>query len=472
MSFVQPEFFWLMVVVFGLYYASATRLWQNAVLLFASMIFYGWIHPWWLILLYASATLDFSMGRLMARSPRYKKLWLTFSLCGNIGLLLYFKYFNFFIENTIAALQSTGIETNLHTLHILLPAGISFYTFQTMSYTLDIYRGELKPRKNFLNYVVFISFFPQLVAGPVERAARLLPQLEAPRIFKLENLRAGFGLAMYGAFKKMVIADTIAPYVDKIFLLDEPSGPLIWAATTGFILQIYADFSGYTDIARGTARILGIDLMRNFDEPYMAASTPEFWQRWHMSLSSWIRDYLLAPLLGDMNVISRVRFLFAVTVTMVIMGAWHGAGWNYILFGVFHSVAITFYIVAQRSMPDSIRNMPFGRPLAVIFHMAVISEIGALMFREPSLPRLISHLTTNPIAATNDEWRGTIGILGLVGVLAIPFVIEHFARRMVIPKLEGSIWYLPVQSAVWSAFALAMFVFYRISAYDFIYFQF
>ena len=257
MNFVQIEFLWFMILVFVLYWAIPRRGWQNIVLVIASAVFYGWIHPWWLLLLYASAVLDYTMGRLMVRAPQYKRWWLSFSMMGNIGMLLYFKYFNFFIDNVAIALESVGLGANLHTLNILLPAGISFYTFQTMSYTLDIYRGELQPRKRFLTYLVFVSFFPQLVAGPVERASRLLPQLEAKRIFKLEDLRSGFGLAMWGGFKKMVIADTIAPYVDKIFLLEDPSGPMIWAATAGFSLQIYTDFSGYTDIARGTARMLG-----------------------------------------------------------------------------------------------------------------------------------------------------------------------------------------------------------------------
>jgi D-alanyl-lipoteichoic acid acyltransferase DltB (MBOAT superfamily) len=471
-NFVQTEFLWLMTTVYVLYWVRPTRLWQNTVLIVSSCVFYGWVHEWWLILLFASSVLDFSMGQLMVRSARYKKLWLAISLSGNIGMLLYFKYCNFFIENTIFALQSIGVTTNLSTLNIILPAGISFYTFQTMSYTLDIYRGELKPRTNFLDYCVFISFFPQLVAGPVERAARLLPQVEVARKWSVADLRWGFGLAIYGAFKKMVIADTIAPYVDKVYLLNEPSGPMIWAATFGFVVQIYADFSGYTDIARGCARMLGIDLMKNFDEPYMAATTPEFWQRWHMSLSSWIRDYLLAPLLGDVDEVTGSRFIIAVTITMVIMGAWHGAGWNYILFGIFHSVGILFYIVAQRRMPDWVRDIPYGRPMAVIFHMSFFGGIGGMMFREPSTARLISHLTTNPFVATADEWRVVAGIAGIVGVLASPLVIEHWSRRTIIPWLEDSDWKLPAETTMWGVMVVLMFVFHRVSAYDFIYFQF
>ena len=478
MNFVQTEFLWLMATVYLVYWAgnlfagNRLRLWQNLVLLVASIVFYGYIHQWWLILLFGSAVLDFTMGQLMVRSPRWKKQWLALSLYGNIGMLLYFKYFNFFIENTITALTSLGVTTNLTTLNILLPAGISFYTFQTMSYTLDIYRGELRPRTNFLDYCVFISFFPQLVAGPVERAARLLPQVEVARRWRVADLRSGFGLALYGGFKKMVIADTIAPYVDKVYLLNDPSGPMIWSATAGFVVQIYSDFSGYTDIARGCARMLGIDLMKNFDEPYMAATTPEFWQRWHMSLSSWIRDYLMAPLMGDNDELTRTRFIVAVTITMIIMGAWHGAGWNYILFGVFHSAGIVFYIVAQRTLPEWVQNIRGGRPLAVIFHMCFFGGIGGMMFREPSFNRLVTHLTTHPLVGTPDEWRVVWGLLGLTLVASSPLIVEHWSRRTVIPWLEKSVWKLPVQTTLWASMIVMMFVFKRVSAYDFIYFQF
>ncbi len=369
-------------------------------------------------------------------------------------------------------MQSVGVQPNLHTLEILLPAGISFYTFQTMSYTLDIYRGELKSRKNFLDYLVFISFFPQLVAGPVERASRLLPQFEVRRQFELQWLRSGFALVIWGAFKKMVIADTIAPYVDKVFLLEDPSFPMVWAAAAGFSIQIYADFSGYTDVARGTARMLGIDLVRNFNEPHLATTTQEFWQRWHMSLSTWIRDYVAAPLMGDGERVTRARLIVSITITFIIMGAWHGAGWNFILFGLFQAAAIFFYMIVPPWIPKRVRAVPRARSLAAAFHIFAVGVTGALIFRETSVRRLFGYLTENPFAATPDEWRVTIGMLGITVVLSLPFVIEHYARRLVIPRLEPTVWYLPVQSTLWSVFAVFMFVFYRVTALDFIYFQF
>jgi D-alanyl-lipoteichoic acid acyltransferase DltB (MBOAT superfamily) len=387
-------------------------------------------------------------------------------------MLLYFKYFGFFVDNVVAAFARIGFDIHLGTLEILLPAGISFYTFQTMSYTIDVYRGELRPRTSLLDYVAFVSFFPQLVAGPIERASSLLPQLEVARRFSWENLRSGFGLALWGAFKKLVIADTLAPYIDKVFVHHDPVGPLVWAASTGFMIQLYADFSGYTDLARGISRMLGVHLVKNFDEPYLATTTPEFWQRWHMSLSAWIRDYLLTPLLGDSANVTPLRFACAVTVTMVIMGAWHGAGWNYVAFGLFHAGCILGYVAAVRALPAWAASIPYGRVLARLFHVFVIGEIGSLLFRSPSLARFYAHVSRIPYWASDDEWRAAAAILTLTGALSLPFLVEHVARRQVMPRLEGSPWRLPVQTTVWSVFVLAIGISYRSTGYDFIYFQF
>lgn len=472
MSFVQWEFLFLFLGAFALHWVVPTRRWQNGVLLVASFLFYGWVHPWWVLLLLFSAVLDFSMGQLMVRAPARKAWWLACSVAGNLAALAYFKYFNFFIEETISVLTAAGVSTNLHTLNIILPAGISFYTFQTMSYTLDVYRGELKPRTSFIDYLVFVSFFPQLIAGPIERAAHLLPQLEAPRIFRLEAARSGLNLAIWGAFKKVVLADTMAPYVDKVFALEDPAGPLVWAAVAGFMLQLYCDFSGYTDIARGAARMLGVDLVRNFDEPYLAATTPELWQRWHMSLSFWIRDYLLTPLLGSADIISVRRFVAAITATMVIMGIWHGAGWNFVLFGIYHAFWILFYVAAVRWMPGPLRRMPGGRMLAIAFHSVAVLMVGGLLFRVHSVERIWRYLAQNPFEATPDEWKVVVVMVGVLWALQTPLVLEHYARRYVLPRLSKSEWYLPAQTAAWAVYAVLMFVFYRSASNDFIYFQF
>ena len=351
MNFIQLEFLWFMAVVFTVYWAVGDRRWQNGLLLVASAVFYGWVHPWFLALLYFSAVLDFFMGQRIAADPANKKWYLATSLAGNLGVLGFFKYTNFFIENFVAAGQALGVTLHWSTLAIILSVGVSFYTFQTMSYTIDVYRGELKPRTNFLDYAVYVTFFPQLVAGPIERADRLLPQVERDRRFDADRIVEGVSLALWGGFKKVCVADTIAPYVDKIFVLEDPSGPLIWAGAIGFTLQVYADFSGYTDLARGTARMLGFELVENFRSPYLSATTPEFWQRWHISLSFWIRDYVMVPLLGTGAQVGLGRFIFAIFTTFVLIGFWHGANWNFILFGVFHGFWMTVYTLLNRVLP-------------------------------------------------------------------------------------------------------------------------
>ncbi len=483
MNFVQKEFLLFMAVVFAVYWGlpaqvtiagrtlSKTKL-QNLFLFGASSFFYSFVHPWFLGLLYYASILDYFAGLAMARWPERRQLIVALSICNNLGLLAYFKYFDFFIENVAAALQALGVNAELHTLGILLPLGISFYTFQTMSYTIDIYRGELKPRTDLLDYMVYVMLFPQLVAGPIMRAVDLLPQVERSRTFSWDQTRSGFGLAMWGAFKKVVIADTIAPYVDKVFVHVDPSGPLIWAGAFGFMIQIFADFSGYTDIARGTGRLLGFHLSENFKSPYLAASTPEFWQRWHISLSFWIRDYLMVPLLGSGSRLTLFRFIWATIATFTIIGFWHGAQWNFILFGFFHGVWMTIYTLINRVLPDSVRNLPFGRPVAIVFHWFAVSLPGSLLFRETHLERLTEHFSKNPFSGSDDHWMAAVAVFGVTVTFALPMIAAHYIEKHLVPRLEGGKWWLPIQTGTWAVLAVVMFVFWRTSAYDFVYFQF
>jgi len=471
MTFVQIEFVWFYLTIFVLYWSFAKyRRAQNLLLAVGSAVFYGWIHPWFLILLYSSAVLDYFCGRGMAENPSRKRLFLTLSMCGNLGMLGYFKYMDFFLENVIASFDLLGMSTSVHTLGIFLPVGISFYTFQTMSYTIDIYRGDIEPRKNFLDYVVFISFFPQLVAGPVERASNLLPQMEKPREFDLDQVRSGFGLAMWGAFKKVAIADTIAPYVDKIFMLDDPSFPLVWLGGIGFSLQILADFSGYTDIARGTARMLGINLMLNFDNPYISKSPSEFWRRWHISFSSWISDYVYRPLRGSWR--GFWAFAWASTGAMLLSGLWHGASWNFVMFGAWFAVMAVVYRLGEPLIPDSIKEMR-GAGLAAIALNYWITVVAMIVFREPSLARSISHFQQSPFNVSVDDWAAATVIFWVMFGLALPQLIALAMEKTgVMKQIEDSPWFLPAQTTVWMLFAMCIFSFVRVSANDFIYFQF
>ncbi len=471
MNFVQVEFLGFLALVFTAYWAVGQRRWQNLLLVSASAVFYGWVHPWFLLLLYGSAVLDFSLAQAIERSPQHRRWFVAMSVTANLGLLAYFKYVDFFVGNVVEALTVLGVPGSFETLSIVLPVGISFYTFQTMGYTIDVSRGELKARRNFVDYVLYVSFFAQLVAGPIERAGRLLPQIETARSWSWSALRSGISLAIWGGFKKLVVADSLAPYVDKVYVLDDPAGPLVWAATLAFMIQIYADFSGYTDIARGVARMLGFDLALNFREPFLARTTIEFWQRWHMSLSFWLRDYVLGPLVGDRSV-SRLRFALATVTTFVLIGFWHGASWNFVLFGLYNGLWVVAYGFLVRWVPDRAKHMVGGEALAIAFHLVAVGLVGSMLFRERHVGRIAQYLTLNPVAAEPSEWVATLVLLSVTAACCTPLLAMWAFDRRVGPAVRDTVWFLPIQTTAWAVASQFMFVFYRVSARDFVYFQF
>ena len=274
-----------------------------------------------------------------SRLPHIKKFFLLVSVTASLGVLGFFKYYNFFIESLDVMLTPAGLSARSLHLDIVLPVGISFYTFQVMSYTVDIYRGEFKSTRNFCNFALFVSFFPQLVAGPIERARRLLPHIERKRDLDTRKMEIGFWLILWGLYKKVAIADNMALWVDQIYA---GSGAVTlmgaYLGTLAFAVQIYCDFSGYTDIARGCAKILGFELIRNFDLPYFSTNPGEFWKRWHISLSTWLRDYLYISLGGNRR--GRLRTYLNLFLTMTLGGLWHGASWNFVLWGCYHGLLL------------------------------------------------------------------------------------------------------------------------------------
>ena len=344
MLFNSTAFLTLLAFVVGVYYFFGRRG-QNGLLLLASYVFYGWWDWRFCSLLLFSSVLDYVAADKIkkVRAKKRKKEWLYFSLAGNLGVLGLFKYFDFFSQSLQDLLGIYGVQADWPTLHIILPIGISFYTFQSMAYTIDVYRGKLRPIKNFLNFALYVSFFPQLVAGPIERADHLLPQLNRKREADFNRICEGLLLMLIGFVRKIAIADYLAPIVDQTFsnFQTQSSGVLV-AGLLMFSLQIYADFAGYSDIARGSAKILGIDLRVNFDQPYFSKSFSEFWRRWHISLSSWLRDYLYIPLGGNQgSVKSTGRNLM---LTMLLGGLWHGASWTFVVWGGLHGV----YLALER----------------------------------------------------------------------------------------------------------------------------
>ncbi len=345
MLFNSIEFFFFLPIVFCLYWFvfKKTIKLQNFLILFSSYIFYGWWDWRFLSLIFLSTLVDYVSGIKIYTCDNKvsKKRYLLISIFFNLGLLGFFKYYNFFIDSWVFAMQSIGYNyQSLWTLHIILPVGISFYTFQTMSYSLDIYYNRLKPTNDFVSFASFVAFFPQLVAGPIERASNLLPQLLNKRIFKYEQGVQGLRLILWGMFKKVVIADTLAVYVDIIFEnYGSYNGGILLLGLIYFSFQIYCDFSGYSDIAIGTAKLFGIELMSNFKFPYFSRNIAEFWKRWHISLSSWFRDYVYIPLGGSRK--GRYTSIKNVFIIFIVSGFWHGANWTFIAWGFVHGI---FYI--------------------------------------------------------------------------------------------------------------------------------
>ncbi|HJN75961.1 MAG TPA: MBOAT family O-acyltransferase [Myxococcota bacterium] len=463
MSFVQwqfPVFFAAVLVVF---WGVRHRRAQNAVLLSASLVFYGWVHPWFVLLILFSTFLDYGVGLAMGRHPDHKRWLLALSLTGNLGLLGVFKYFDFFLEN-VAAL---GLGTP-STLGILLPVGISFFTFQTMSYTFDVYRGKVEPRRDLLDYATYVCMFPQLVAGPIERARDLLPQVESPRKLSGERFASGLTLALWGAVQKVVVADTVGLYADRVFAMEEPGGWLVHAATIGFAVQILADFSGYTDIARGTARMLGFELRRNFDNPYRATSPSDFWKRWHISLSSWIHEYVYVPFGGSRR--GPMRTALATSGALLLSGLWHGAAWHFVIWGGYHAALLMLYRSLSRRVPAAVVASRFGRMSAVV-SMFFFTCVGWLIFRETSLPALAGHLVRNPFAGSWEELVGAVVVLSISAGGGLVLLCGSEGGRW-LRRLWARPHLTPVVTTLWGLAVFAIFLFSRDTARDFIYFRF
>ncbi len=326
---------------------------QNALVLVASYVFYGWWDYRFLGLIVFSTLIDYAVGLQLrkAKSNTRRKGWLLVSLLVNLGLLGVFKYYNFFVESWVIAWEALGVTMEMSTLKLILPVGISFYTFQTLSYTVDVYREKLEPTPNLLAFASYVAFFPQLVAGPIERATRLLPQFSKKRDFDYDQAVSGMYLIVWGLFKKVVIADNCAFFVNTIF--DNPSGYSSLELGLGaflFAFQIYGDFSGYSDIAIGTARLFGFDLMTNFKFPYFAKNIGDFWRRWHISLSTWFRDYVYIPLGGSRG--SRVQQIRNVTIIFFVSGFWHGANWTFIIWGGIHALFFIPLLLLKRNRAD------------------------------------------------------------------------------------------------------------------------
>jgi alginate O-acetyltransferase complex protein AlgI len=367
MLFNSIAFLFFLPLVFFIYWFVANRSLklQNVLLLTASYVFYGWWDYRFLSLIALSTFVDYFTGQFIHRATAEKrrKLWLTVSVAFNLGLLGFFKYYNFFTQSLIDAFSELGFTIDPWSLKIILPIGISFYTFQTMSYSIDIYRKQLEPTKDLIGFAAFVAFFPQLVAGPIERASNLLPQILKSRQFNYSQSVSGLKLILWGMFKKVAIADSLAKPVNDIFAnhLEYSGGTLILGAVY-FVFQIYCDFSGYSDIARGTAKLLGVELMINFSFPLFSQNIAEFWRRWHISLSSWLNDYLFMPLAIGFRDWEKRGVYLALFITFAISGLWHGAGWNFVIYGMIHGLYFIPIVFRKKRMGAISSQRSDGHP--------------------------------------------------------------------------------------------------------------
>ena len=472
MLFNSLPFAVFLPIVFAVYWALRNSLRsQNLMLLVASYIFYGWWDARFLSLIVASTVVDYLLGQYLAVATNAlkRKLLLTASMIFNLGLLGVFKYYNFFMENFMEIANSVGLHTNPILLKIALPVGNSFYTFQTMSYTIDIYRKQLEPTKDFIAFAAFVGYFPQLVAGPIERASNLLPQMSKRRYFDYQKAVDGMRQTLWGFFKKVVIADAVAPLVDQAF--GDPNGFSAIALITGallFSIQIYCDFSGYSDIAIGISKLFGIDLMQNFRTPYFSRDIAEFWRRWHISLSTWFRDYLYIPLGGSRGSTAlKVRNTFAI---FIVSGFWHGANWTFIIWGLINALLFLPLLLAKRNRSNL--NDPEISDLHRILLTFSITTIAWIFFRADSLSHAIDYLQN--IAIWNSGKSLSIKPT-LVVYIALLFFGDWIGRKhdFALNTLSEGI----LSKSPWLRLTLYLSLAYLILLYiggqqNFIYFQF
>ena len=480
MVFNSLQFAWFFVLVYGLYRllpavssVEGAHRGQNWLLLIASYYFYAAWDYRFLALLSASTIVDYSCGRLMGtmHDERRRRLVMWLSIAFNLTLLGFFKYFNFFVDNLQALFAAIGWHVDYVTLRVLLPIGISFYTFVTMSYVIDVYRRDIEPTRNFVDFAVFVAYFPHLVAGPILRATALLPQIAHPRQISAAQMREGAWLIAWGFFQKIFVADNLAPLASHVFAPDaHATGINVLLGSYAFAFQIYGDFAGYSNIARGTSKLMGIELMENFRFPYLVRTPQEFWRHWHISLSTWLRDYLYIPLGGSRHGAWRTRA--NLLITMLLGGLWHGAAWTFVLWGLYNGALLVAERLTGVARLADDRLQAVRRAVTfvlvvlgwVLFRAAGIGDAGEVYaamfsFDAGALPvRLDEAMTPQPVAAL---------LIGLASVI--------LPRRLVLGRVLEGEWSgasLTARVAVVAAAPLAAITVAAGSFSPFLYFQF
>ena len=483
MLFNSLDFAIFLPIVFLLYwfFANKNLKLQNFLIVVASYLFYGWWDWRFLSLILFSTLVDYTIGRKLSTGENQtkRKILLWTSLLVNLGFLGFFKYYNFFLDNFVTAFSFFGHPINPQGLNIILPVGISFYTFQTLSYTIDVYRKKLEPTKDFIAFTAFVSFFPQLVAGPIERATHLLPQFYKKRTFQYEKAVDGLRQILWGLFKKMVIADNAAQIANEIFNNSgDYSGSTLLLGALFFTFQIYGDFSGYSDIAIGTSRLFGFDLMQNFNFPYFSRDIAEFWRRWHISLSTWFRDYLYIPLGGSRGgTWMKVRNTF---IIFIVSGFWHGANWTFIVWGALNAIYFLPLLLLKKNRVNT-NTVAEGRFLPSpkeFFQMSItfsLTVLAWIFFRAENMEHALSYLSSifsKSLFSIPYAFGLGVNIIILTTLFIILLIIVEWFGRNKKYALEFNKKLNPFYQ--WTLFyfiAIIIFLFGQ-RQQDFIYFQF
>lgn len=476
MLFNSLTFLVFLPVVFGLYWASNRNLRvQNLLVVVASYVFYGWWDWRFLVLIVFTSLWSYAVGRIELsdwKSRKTGRRWLlASSLVVNLGILAFFKYFNFFVDSAAVLLGMLGFNPHLPSLRIILPVGISFYTFQALSYTIDVYRRQIVPTRDPVAFLAFISFFPQLVAGPIERATNLLPQFLRPRRFDYALAVEGCRQMLWGFFKKCLVADSCAMVANRILEDTNVGGFHLWIGMSCFAFQIYGDFSGYSDIAIGCSKLFGIRLMRNFACPYFSRDIAEFWRRWHISLTTWFRDYLYIPLGGSRcGMVKKIRNTFAI---FLVSGFWHGANWTFILWGAFHALCfLPLFVLGKnrKHVGDVVaegRLFPKFSEMAGIVLTFLLVVIGWTFFRAPDVMTAF-HWLGRMFSSPGGLSVGGLGLSRIAPALVFLIVVEWVNRGLEIPRLPCN---RVLRWVIYYAMTVAVF-FARPEAQTFIYFKF
>lgn len=482
MLFNSFEFLLFLPIVFLLYWLVFKRRYvQNVLVVVASYVFYGWWDWRFLILIFITTLLSFLSGVYIDRFREKGKLICAFSIVINLGILCYYKYFNFFAENFYALFRQIGYQFDWVTLEIILPIGISFYTFQALSYTIDVYRNGTPATKDFIAFASFISFFPQLVAGPIERSTNLLPQFLKPRKFDYNNAVIGMRQILWGFFKKVIIADNCAQLVNVIFDNHQYcNASLLMLGAIFFAFQVYGDFSGYSDIAIGSARLFGINLTKNFNLPYFSRDVAEFWRRWHISLNKWFIDYVYIPLGGSRH--GKIILTRNILIVFLLCGLWHGAKWTYVLFGLYHGLIISMLIVLNINKkrdrliaPNHI--MPKLKESIQIFVTFCVLLFGLIIFRANDIPHgmdYICRIFNHSIFEMPNTY--TLGlsknkVIYTLLFIAILQLIDWVQRNREFGLEISNIKSRPIRWSIYVSFLLLFSVFAG-EQKEFVYFQF